>query len=274
MSYAFTKIYRLLVTSSVWDESPDVCKLWVTMLVLSDRYGRVISSKKGLAHMARLPVDVCEMALNKFLSPDPDSKSKDYEGRRIKEIETGWLILNYEKYRNLRDEEEVKERKKDWYRKNREKILENKRKTSNPNGNEMSKNVQSLTNSDELGKVSHIAEAEAEAEKSSSVSPNAKDEANVFYTKKNQEAVIPTEEEIVNFGQGPSGIPEDFCRYFHAINTEKNAWTDNGRLIQWTKRLVRYWANARANWGKGTSKTGWKNFERTRTMENDHSKGF
>jgi hypothetical protein len=45
-------------------------------------------------------------ALSILLAPDPDSRTKDHDGRRIEAIEGGWLILNYLKYREVAQAQE------------------------------------------------------------------------------------------------------------------------------------------------------------------------
>jgi hypothetical protein len=61
------------------------------------------------------------MAIRGFLSPDKYSRTPDDEGRRIEVIDGGWRLLNYGKYRELRDAEAEKERKRNWAAKNRRK---------------------------------------------------------------------------------------------------------------------------------------------------------
>jgi len=52
-----------------------------------------------MANLCRLSVKEMRAALKKLSSPDPDSRTPEFEGRRIEAIEGGWRILNYEKYR-------------------------------------------------------------------------------------------------------------------------------------------------------------------------------
>jgi hypothetical protein len=62
-----------------------------------------------------------EQALAVFLSPDPDSRTSDHEGRRIEAIEGGWRLLNYKVYREKQDEEAIREAnrvRQERYRKN------------------------------------------------------------------------------------------------------------------------------------------------------------
>ncbi len=89
------------------------------MLAMADRKGRVFGSIPGLANIARISTEACREAIHAFLSPDPDSRTKDFEGRRVAEIDGGWLLLNYEKHRAMIDEESVKESKRNWARKHR-----------------------------------------------------------------------------------------------------------------------------------------------------------
>lgn len=71
------------------------------MLALSDASGHVCASIGGLAHAARVNKEDCEKALSELAAPDEDSRSAEFEGRRIEKVEGGWRILNYTKYREL-----------------------------------------------------------------------------------------------------------------------------------------------------------------------------
>lgn len=120
MSMTFTKLFTSITESTVWCEPDKVRLVWITMLAMADRRGRVWGSIPGLANRARVPTEDCREALERFLSPDPDSRTKDFEGRRIAEIEGGWRLLNYEKYRAIRDSESIKESKRAYMANRRE----------------------------------------------------------------------------------------------------------------------------------------------------------
>lgn len=79
------------------------------MLALADRHGEVFASVPGLARRAGVTIDETEKALQCLLSPDPYSRTKDFDGRRIEEIDGGWVLLNHPKYRALMSEEERRE---------------------------------------------------------------------------------------------------------------------------------------------------------------------
>ncbi len=116
MSMTFTKLFSSITESTIWCEDSDTRIVWVTMLAMADKRGRIWSSIPGLAKRAAVSLEKTEIALRKFLSPDPYSRTKDYEGRRIEEIDGGWRLLNYEKYREIRDSEERKAYKREKQR--------------------------------------------------------------------------------------------------------------------------------------------------------------
>ena len=112
MSVTFTKLFSSITASTIWCEDNETRLVWITMLAMADRRGRIFASVPGLAHMARVSIDGCRAAIEKFLGPDADSRTPDYDGRRIEVIDGGWRLLNYEKYRAVRDEESIKESKR------------------------------------------------------------------------------------------------------------------------------------------------------------------
>ena len=102
----FTKLFSSITESTVWCEDSDTKVVWITMLAMADKRGRVWASVPGLAKSAVVSLEACVQAIEKFKSPDEWSRTKEHEGCRIEEIDGGWRLLNYTKYRELRDEEE------------------------------------------------------------------------------------------------------------------------------------------------------------------------
>jgi hypothetical protein len=80
------------------------------MLAMADWHGYIGASVPGLAARARVPLDKCREALETFLSPDPDSRTTEHEGRRIAVADGGWVLLNHAKYRALMSEDDRRER--------------------------------------------------------------------------------------------------------------------------------------------------------------------
>ena len=115
---AFTKLFGELLSSSVWQEPAETRLVWVTMLAMADQNGEVMASVPGLAKLAGVSIEECEAAIVCFLSPDRYSRTKDFDGRRIVEIDGGWELLNHSKYRKKKSKEELREqrnaRQKRW----------------------------------------------------------------------------------------------------------------------------------------------------------------
>lgn len=99
----FTKLFADIVTSSIWSEDDKTRILWVTLLALCQRDGIVRAATTSLARVAGIDVESCERALVKFQEPDKESRSREFDGRRIERVEGGWRLLNYQKYREGRD---------------------------------------------------------------------------------------------------------------------------------------------------------------------------
>lgn len=103
--FSFSKLFSSITKSTVWCEPHTTLRVWITMLADCDFHGRVYASIPGLANLARVTVEECQLALETFLAPDQYSRTPDNEGRRIEVIEGGWRLLNYELYREKRDPE-------------------------------------------------------------------------------------------------------------------------------------------------------------------------
>ncbi len=116
----FTKLFGSILESTVWETPPTTRIVWITMLAMSDQDGVVEASIPGLAKRAGVSIADCESALRLFASPDPYSRSKELDGRRIVEIDGGWLLVNYEKYRRKLDKEEQRIKAAERQRRKRE----------------------------------------------------------------------------------------------------------------------------------------------------------
>ncbi len=150
----YAKLHSNIITSSLWTNEDDATRiLWVTMLAMADAQGRVISSIPGIAHIARVPIPKAVEALERFKRPDEWSRTKDNEGRRIEEIEDGWRLLNYAKYREGRDPDARREQVRDAVQRHRERKRADPVIQGNPEVSQRNP-----------GKAQAEAEAEAEAE--------------------------------------------------------------------------------------------------------------
>lgn len=117
----YVKLFASILQSSIWSEDLETRVLWVSMLAMADRDGFVRASPSGLARSANLPLAACRKALAVLEAPDVESGTQQWGGRRIEAIEGGWQVLNYAKYRELRDPDARRDQVKEAVRRHREK---------------------------------------------------------------------------------------------------------------------------------------------------------
>ena len=63
-------------------------------------YGFVPAAGSGIVRRAMFEMEAGLDALERLGSPDPESRSQQYEGRRLVRIDGGYLVLNYIPYRD------------------------------------------------------------------------------------------------------------------------------------------------------------------------------
>lgn len=63
-------------------------------------YGFVPAASVGIIHRAHVEQDAGLEALQRLASPESDSRSKAFEGRRLVRVDGGFIILNYMAYRD------------------------------------------------------------------------------------------------------------------------------------------------------------------------------
>lgn len=118
----YTKLFSSILASTIWREAKEVKILWITMLAMADRNGKVDGSIPGLADMARLSIAETQTALKALMAPDEFSRSKEFEGRRIETADGGWQILNHGKYRRLMGADDRREYMRVKKRESRDRI--------------------------------------------------------------------------------------------------------------------------------------------------------
>ncbi len=97
----YTKLFNSILASTIWREPNEIRLVWITLLAMADKDGIAEGSVPGIADFARIPVEATRMALERLSQPDEDSRSQEYEGRRIERVPGGWMILNAGKYRDI-----------------------------------------------------------------------------------------------------------------------------------------------------------------------------
>jgi hypothetical protein len=93
------------------------------MIVLSTADGIVDITPQALAARTGIPLDIIEAGVKALEAPDPYSRSSECEGRRIARLDShrewGWVIVNHEKYRDLRKASDRREYMRNFMRKKR-----------------------------------------------------------------------------------------------------------------------------------------------------------
>jgi len=95
----YSKLHSSIATSSIMALPVSARWLWAFMLSQANAQGMVEGSVAGLAIAAHVSLEECQAAIDCFLAPDPYSRTKDLEGRRLLEVDGGWQIVSYPKWR-------------------------------------------------------------------------------------------------------------------------------------------------------------------------------
>ncbi len=119
MNDRFTKVYESILDSSIWFEDSDTRCVWLTLMALADMDGMVSNTIPGLARRAfpkpplEKAIELTVTALELFMSPDEYSRTETDEGRRLRKVEGGWVLINYLAYRDRRRADARKEQNKE-----------------------------------------------------------------------------------------------------------------------------------------------------------------
>lgn len=95
----FVKLDTGILDSSLWAEDATTRIVFITLLAMAGPSGLCESTAPGIAHRANLPDEVVRTALDRLSEPDVDSRSSVDDGRRIRRVDGGYLIVNYGRYR-------------------------------------------------------------------------------------------------------------------------------------------------------------------------------
>lgn len=114
----WTPLWSPIVDSSLWEEDGDTVKVFMTMIATKDSQhicnldAYKIAKKCNFKNKDGSVNELKVLDILKILaSPDTRrSVPQEYDGRRIKAIAGGWLVLNGEKYRQMVSDEMRKAR--------------------------------------------------------------------------------------------------------------------------------------------------------------------
>ena len=105
----YTKLFNSILASTIWLANDKTRIVWITLLAMADKNGIAEGSVPGLAAFARVSTPACRKALAELMAPDRDSRSTEFDGRRIEPVDGGWRLLNHAKYRERLNTDERRE---------------------------------------------------------------------------------------------------------------------------------------------------------------------
>jgi hypothetical protein len=95
----FTKLDDRLGDSSIMAVPSDTFKVFIYILSRCGPDGISRISASGISSHCFLDLAAVHKAIETLEAPDPDSRTTIDEGRRIRKVDGGFLVINYQKYR-------------------------------------------------------------------------------------------------------------------------------------------------------------------------------
>jgi len=110
----FGKIFSQMYEGTLASKGPwEALVTFQQFIVLANRHGEVDKTADAISRITTIPLPIIEKGIEALSAPDPGSRTPACEGRRIVLIDShrnwGWRIVNYDKYRKIRSEEERRE---------------------------------------------------------------------------------------------------------------------------------------------------------------------
>lgn len=114
----FSQIYDgTLCTNGPWE----ALVTFQQLLILADQEGGVDMTIPAIARRTTIPREILERGIEALMLPDPESRTPTEEGRRIIPLSNGrswgWRVVNYEKYRQIKREQDRRDYHREYYHK-------------------------------------------------------------------------------------------------------------------------------------------------------------
>jgi len=122
----YTKLFRSIFDGSLYGQF-EALTVFMSMLALADHKGVVDVVPGKLAASLGCDLAFVTKGIEQLMAPDKYSRTPDNDGRRLVPLLNedgeprpfGWQIVNYAKYRAIRNEDDRRTYKRDWDRSNR-----------------------------------------------------------------------------------------------------------------------------------------------------------
>ena len=123
----FGKVFASMYDGTLATKGPwQALVTFQQFIVLADRTGIVDMTAEAIARRTTIPIDIINIGITALEQADPESRSPDLDGRRIARLDDnrawGWQIVNFEKYRKIRSEDERREYMANLMRERRKKL--------------------------------------------------------------------------------------------------------------------------------------------------------
>ena len=217
----YGKIFESMYEGSLYGHFEAIVT-FQALIVFADEHGVVDMTPQALAGHTSYPLDLVEKGLAELAEPDPISRSKLEDGRRIIPLDPtrtwGWIIVNYGHYCQMTSRKERAEYQKQYYK-----------TVTKPKRSSVNKSQQDSTDS------SHI-DIDIDIDK------NKKD-------KKPARFKPPTLDEVINFmfcidQRNAADESEKFMDYY----------TSNGWKVG--KNKMKDWQATARNWMRRSNEAG------------------
>ena len=169
---------------------------WVFIMFISqkDDTGFISGTRRTMARNFNISIEEFDDAIKVLSSPDPESRTKEFNGKRIDVVEGGWILLNHEKYRT---HEQKKTEKRREYMKE---YMRNKRKNddsvNNVNVNKVNSELTPVN--DGFTSVSISESLSSSLSESSKISSNNLDTSNTGKSKKKKTKSASDKIKVIN----------------------------------------------------------------------------
>jgi len=99
---SYTPLDSAFLTSTLLREGPDVVAVWMLVLASADKLGESSMQPSIAASLLRIDDERAEAAFARLSAPDPRSRNKECEGRRIVPRDDGrWFVVSHQRYQWL-----------------------------------------------------------------------------------------------------------------------------------------------------------------------------
>jgi hypothetical protein len=119
----YGKIFERMFTGTMYGSGPVVFAVWAYVIANARPPGVVSLNPKLLASTIGCSTEEIREAIEFLMRPDPESATTDEQGRRLVHIGSlDYHVVSWQKYRDMRDEDERREYQRNWINEKRQRL--------------------------------------------------------------------------------------------------------------------------------------------------------